>query len=87
LKSALSRQDAKGVEAKAHRLKGVMGNIGGLIARDVAQRLETMGERGNLAGGAELVSVLEAEIGRVTAFYADPVWEQRARECEAVSDD
>lgn len=80
LQEALARQDAKGAEAKAHRLKGVMGNIGGLAAREVAQQLETIGEQGNLASGPGLVKSLEQEIERVVAFYRDPGWEQRARD-------
>lgn len=79
LKEAMGKQDPKGVEAKAHRLKGVMGNLGGLLARDVGQRLETMGEEGNLADGIDAVKAFEKEIGRVVAFYTDPGWEQSAR--------
>ena len=79
LKDAMSNQDAKMVEAKAHRLKGVMANLGGLMAREVGQRLETMGEQGNLAGGTDVVGTFEKEIGRVIAFYTDPNWEQSAR--------
>jgi CheY-like chemotaxis protein len=63
LKDAMARQDAKGVETKAHRLKGVLGSIGGLIAREVAQQLETIGEHGNLVGGLERVKALEQETG------------------------
>jgi signal transduction histidine kinase/ActR/RegA family two-component response regulator len=82
LQEAMARQDPKGVEAKAHRLKGVMGNIGGLVARQVAQSLETMGEKGQLTGGPDLVKSLGIEIDRVVAFYRDPSWEQRARETQ-----
>jgi CheY-like chemotaxis protein len=85
LKQAMARQDSKGVEAKAHRLKGVIGNLGGLAARDIAQRLETMGERGNLEGGLETARAFEGELARVVAFYSDPSWEQRARECQEAS--
>jgi CheY-like chemotaxis protein len=86
LQEAMARQEPKAVEAKAHRLKGVMGNIGGLVARDIAQKLETMGERGNLTGGAALVESLEKEIERVIAFYRDPTWEQRARAMQGDND-
>jgi CheY-like chemotaxis protein len=86
LKAALSAQDATAVEAKAHRLKGVMGNLGGIQARDMGQRLETMGEQGNLTGGLDVLKVFETEIGRVVAFYSDPAWEQRAREYQEAHD-
>jgi CheY-like chemotaxis protein len=79
LKEALVCQDAKGVEARAHRLKSVLGSLGGLTAREAAQQLETIGERGDLVGGPELVKALEREAGRVTAFYSDPQWERLAR--------
>ena len=79
LQEAMAQQDSKEVEAKAHRVKGVMGNIGGLTARDIAQKLETMGEQDNLAGGAAIANSLGKEIDRVIAFYRDPTWEHRAR--------
>ncbi len=80
LEDAMARQDAKGVEAKAHRLKGVMGNVGGMIACEIGQRLETMGDQGELDGGPDVLKIFKKEIGRVIAFYSDPAWEQRARE-------
>ncbi|MCL4393804.1 MAG: response regulator [Chloroflexi bacterium] len=80
LEQAMAAQDPKAVEAKAHRIKGVMGNLGGMAARAVAQKLETMGEQANLAGGPSLVQSLKCEVGRVAAFYGDSSWEERARE-------
>jgi PAS domain S-box-containing protein len=79
LREALAQQDALGVEAAAHRLKGVLGNLGGLVARDAAQRLETMGEEGDLDGGAVALEELEKEIERVAAFYSEPGWGQKCR--------
>jgi two-component system, sensor histidine kinase len=78
LKEAMAKSDPNGVEAKAHRLKGVMANLGGVVARDAGQVLETMGEQGNLSGGPAALTVFEKEIERVTAFYTDPSWEQVA---------
>jgi signal transduction histidine kinase/HPt (histidine-containing phosphotransfer) domain-containing protein len=80
LREALAKGDVPGVESAAHRLKGVMGNIGGLTAREVAQRLETMGEEGNLDGGQVALEELEAEIERVATFYSDPGWKQTIAE-------
>ncbi|MDY6875180.1 MAG: response regulator [Chloroflexota bacterium] len=82
LREALAGQDAPGVEGTAHRLKGVLGNLGGLVARDVAQRLETMGEEGNLDGGLAVLEELEREMGCVMAFYSEPGWVQDALERE-----
>lgn len=76
LRDALERQDATAVEAAAHRLKGVVGNLGGMAAREVAQRLETMGEEGSFAGGLQLYEELAAEIESVRAFYSEPSWKE-----------
>ncbi|MEW5719894.1 MAG: response regulator [Chloroflexota bacterium] len=86
LKQALAQQNAKTVEAKAHRLKGIMGNLGAIAARDIAQRLETMGEQGNLAGGQAAAQELDSEIARVIAFFSDPGWETRARASQGGAD-
>ncbi len=82
LGQALTHQDAAGVESAAHRLKGILGNIGGLTARDVAQRLETMGEEGNLEGGTSALEELEAEMRRVAAFFANPGWAEGHPVCD-----
>ena len=82
LRKALTGQDAPGVEDAANRLKGVLGNLGGLAARDAAQRLETMGEEGNLDGGLAALEELEKEMGRVVVFYSEPGWVQSALEHE-----
>ena len=86
LKAAVASGEAKGIEAKAHRLKGVMGNIGGMRAREIGQQLETKGEQGVLEGVQALAEAFEKEIGRVVAFYSDPTWEARAREYEEEND-
>jgi hypothetical protein len=39
-----------------------------------------MGEQGNLANGADAVTSFEKEIGRVIAYYANPIWEHEARQ-------
>ena len=78
LRTAVSTSDAKQVEAKAHRLKGVMGTLGGFVARDAGQVLETMGEQHNLTGAATALQIFEQEIKRVTDFYGDPRWERQA---------
>ena len=70
---------AKVIEAKAHRLKGVMGNLGGLAARAIGQKLETAGSLGELAGVRETLKEFEQEIQRVVAFYSNDAWEQQAR--------
>lgn len=85
LQAAVAQQDAKGVESKAHRLKGLMGNLGGGIAYTAAQRLETMGEQGDVSNCQSDFQILQSEIARVSAFYADPAWEARARALQEAS--
>ncbi len=80
LRAAVTTTDAKEVEAKAHRLKGVMGALGGNIARDAGQVLETMGEQRNLSGAPTALQHFEHEIRRVVQFYQDPRWERQAEQ-------
>jgi len=75
LKAAVEGQDAAGVERSAHRLKGIMGNVGGMVAREVAQRLEEMGSKGDLAQGPMVLKRFIEEFERVMAFYSQPGWE------------
>jgi CheY-like chemotaxis protein len=74
LTAGVTNRDAAAVEAAAHRLKGVLSNLGGMLARDVAQTLETMGENGNLDGADRACQELEEEVKRVIAFYMDYEW-------------
>jgi len=74
LGDAVADGNASGVEAGAHRIKGVLSNLGGTAARDVAQRLETMGEEGELVGADDAFEELAKEAQRVVAFYAAYDW-------------
>ncbi len=77
---ALKHRDAPAVESAAHKLSRVLGNVGGLTARDLAQRLTVMGETAQLDGGEDLLAQLETEIERILAFFSTPNWEQAIRE-------
>ena len=74
LRAAVAGSDAKEVEAKAHRLKGVMGALGGNLAREAGQVLETMGEQQRLTGAPDALKRFEHEIERAVGFYEDPSW-------------
>lgn len=76
LGEALARQDAPDVERVAHRLKGVVGNVGGMAANELAGRLEAMGTEGDLGGASAALEDLKAEMERVVTFYSTPGWEQ-----------
>jgi CheY-like chemotaxis protein len=78
LRDACARRDAASVERAAHRLKGILANVGGLKARELAQQLEAIAEGGRLDSGVAMVEELEVEIERVVAFFSGPGWEQSA---------
>jgi len=61
--SAISRADSSALEASAHRLKGSLSTLGATGASETANRLETMGRNGVLAGAAELFERLRREVG------------------------
>ena len=77
LQTGVARQDYAQVELLAHRLRGGMGNVGGLAALDLARRLENMAAAADLADGPELLKSLTEQIGGVIAFYSDPDWPQQ----------
>jgi PAS domain S-box-containing protein len=62
VREAVSRADASKLQLAAHTLKGAVSNFAAPSARDAAQRLESMGQRGNLDGAAEAVAALETEL-------------------------
>ncbi|MBI4671078.1 MAG: response regulator [Chloroflexi bacterium] len=80
LQDALAAKDAKRIEAQAHRLKGIMSNLGGTTARECGQALESLAEKGQTQDAPALAQQLVKEIQRVLTFYATPGWEVRAQE-------
>jgi HPt (histidine-containing phosphotransfer) domain-containing protein len=71
IRQALERQDAAGLNAAAHPLKGSLGTFAAQTATSAAQRLETLAREGNLAGGWEALDVLEREMARLAPVLAD----------------
>jgi len=69
LSQGLAQRDAQGVKVAAHGLKGALASFGSRPARDVAQRIETMGREGNLDGVQSMLAELEAEVERFAAFF------------------
>jgi two-component system, sensor histidine kinase and response regulator len=67
---ALRKGDARGVQAAAHALKGAVSNFAAPTATDAALRLQKLGEGGNLAEGAALLSRLDEELERVRRALA-----------------
>jgi HPt (histidine-containing phosphotransfer) domain-containing protein len=67
----LDRHDAGDLRRVAHTVKGALGQFGAEAACAAAQRLEAMGQDGNLAGAAEACAVLEQELRRVEPALVD----------------
>ncbi|MFT5466162.1 MAG: two-component system sensor histidine kinase/response regulator [Verrucomicrobiales bacterium] len=63
--SGLAAADAKAVHGGVHSLKGLVGNYAADRASDLAKRLDEIARSGELAGAAELLDELRAEIQRV----------------------
>lgn len=76
LQQAISKKDAGALEHAAHTLKGTIANIGALKAKDLAQKLETMGTDGEVNGAEPIYQALQPEVARILAFYKSPEWQQ-----------
>ena len=62
IREALRTGDPKGVEHAAHTLKGSVGNFVLVGPRETAQRVESLGKSGQLAGAEEIVRALEQQL-------------------------
>jgi HPt (histidine-containing phosphotransfer) domain-containing protein len=65
LREALACRDSPALRRLAHTLKGSVAQFRADDVGRVAGRLETMGERGDLAGAAETLAALEGEMQRL----------------------
>jgi PAS domain S-box-containing protein len=65
IRAALVRGDARQVEERAHTLKGSASQFGARAVRDGAEKLETMGHTGELAGAEAACAVLEEALGQL----------------------
>jgi HPt (histidine-containing phosphotransfer) domain-containing protein len=80
LQAALAEKNYALVELLAHRLRGGMGNVGGLAALDLARQLENMAAAADLEAGPDILKLLAEQIAGVIAFYNDPAWPQQVVE-------
>ncbi len=62
---ALGQRSPTGLRRTAHTVKGSLTMLGATAAGELAQRLEKLGQDGNLAGADETYSQLEQEMARV----------------------
>jgi PAS domain S-box-containing protein len=66
IRGAVAGRDARALERHAHKVKGMVGIFCAIPAMHAAQKLETMGRAGDLAGSDEACQVLEQEVERLT---------------------
>jgi CheY-like chemotaxis protein len=67
LRQVLAGDDAAAVHRSAHTFGGASANVGATALSHLCATLATNGAAGDLAGGAELLEAVEAELGRVRA--------------------
>ncbi len=65
IRDAIAQSDAATVEREAHKLKGALGAFCARPASEVAQQLETIGHRGDLAEALAACNLLEGELTRL----------------------
>ncbi|MBU2550168.1 MAG: PAS domain S-box protein [Proteobacteria bacterium] len=65
LREAVGRGDARAVQASAHSLKGMSGNLRAVMVAEAASRLERMADVGNLSNAEAGLDHLEREIERL----------------------
>ena len=68
---SITRRDAKLLERSAHSLKGSAAAFSAEPSRAVAQRLESMGSRGEFSGADVVAAELQAEVTRLTQALAE----------------
>lgn len=79
LQQAVTNRNAHDVQAKAHRLKCSLGNIGGWQAYHLASEMELMGLRGDLVDADDCLRQMTAVIKSIEAFFAQPDWVEQTQ--------
>jgi HPt (histidine-containing phosphotransfer) domain-containing protein len=69
LTAAATTGDPQVLERSAHALKGITGTVGAHEMFDLAVRLEQIGREGHTDGAADLVTDLEAALGRARPIF------------------
>jgi two-component system sensor histidine kinase/response regulator len=62
LKSAAAARDSAEVGMVAHTIKGALGNLSAINAREIALKLERIGKSGNTTGAETLIIELEGAV-------------------------
>jgi CheY-like chemotaxis protein len=70
LRAAVTKRDAAGVAAGAHKLLSSLGAFGAMHASDLVRQLEQQGQQGTLNGAEERVANVAREIDRIHSSLA-----------------
>jgi HPt (histidine-containing phosphotransfer) domain-containing protein len=70
IQAAIATDDGQALMRAAHSLKGVAGTFAAKATYEAAQRLETMGENGDLLAARDAYTALETEMSRLTGVLA-----------------
>lgn len=79
LQQAVADKNALDVQAKAHRLKCSLGNIGGWQAHRLAHEIELMGQRGDLVEVDDCLRQMTAVIQSIEAYFAQLDWVEQTQ--------
>lgn len=63
LKDAATAKNAAELGMVAHTIKGALGNLSAINAREIALKLEKLGKSGNTSGAETLIIELEGAVG------------------------
>jgi two-component system, sensor histidine kinase and response regulator len=70
LQRALTRRDAEALRIAAHTVKGSVANVGGMLARERAARLEDMGRTSQFEDAGEELAALKDAIAQLFTSFA-----------------
>jgi HPt (histidine-containing phosphotransfer) domain-containing protein len=70
VRSAVANADAAKLKLAAHTIKGAVSNFAARAAKEAAQRLETMGQHGDMRNALEALAILEMELERLRPVLA-----------------
>jgi HPt (histidine-containing phosphotransfer) domain-containing protein len=79
IRRAIGQRDARGLRTSAHALKGAVSNFAAPAATAAAQRLQQIGESGDLDGARSACVHLEQELERVRRALSALLPQRRAR--------
>ncbi|MBM4094365.1 MAG: Hpt domain-containing protein [Planctomycetes bacterium] len=71
MRRAIASSDSRALRRAAHSLKGSTGYFGSARASQMAARLQSMAERGELTGAADELAAVEPEVAKLARILVD----------------